>query len=68
VHADARIEGEREHGEGADFAGDLDLPGREHLPGLVVPELQGGLACEPEPAELLFGRDMVAAKSGQRPL
>ena len=61
------MEGDREHGERAGLAGHLNVAVGEHGPGLV-PELEGGVAGEPEPTGLLLPGDLLAQEPGQRPL
>jgi hypothetical protein len=66
VHVDARAEGERKLAERAGLVGKLDVPTREEVPAVVIPQMQGGDARQPQPTQLLCGGH-VAAESAQCP-
>ena len=52
----AGAEGERKLAERARRAGQLDVPTGEHVPALVVPQMQSGRGgCQRQPAQLLVG-------------
>ena len=47
MDACSQVERQRQHGQRAGIAGELDLPGGEHVPALVVAQIHGGAAREP---------------------
>jgi hypothetical protein len=67
---DARLQVERQwqHGQRAGIARELDLPSGEHEPALVVPQIHGGAAREPQPANPLLAGEFFAAERAQCPL
>ena len=68
VHGDPRDEGHREHGQRAGIAGEPDVAGGEHVPRLVVPDIHGRAAREPEPPESVPRRHVLVAEGRQRSL
>ena len=49
-----QAEPEREQTERARLARKLEVPCRDRLPGVVVPEIGRGVTCQPHPAELVL--------------
>src|SRR3954452_20008130 len=68
VHAHAVVQGGEKRGEGAGIAAELEVTGGERLPALVVPHESGDVAGDPEPAETLLPRDVMAAEGAYRAL
>ena len=54
VRADPLGQGEREHAQRADVAGQLEMPSGQCVPALVIPQIVGGMAGHEEPAELVL--------------
>src|SRR5450755_3561060 len=47
------IEGEREHGKRSGFAGLPDVPGGQRAAGLVIPQVHGRVAAQPQPSRVV---------------
>ena len=58
------VEGEREHGERPGFAGLLYVPGGQHAAGLVIPQVHGRVAAEPQPARVATPGTTLAVAEG----
>ncbi len=68
VHVHARAIGgrERQHDERTLIASMLELARGQLMPRLVVPQIGGDAACQPEPVELVVGVPTVAGHGVQR--
>ena len=68
MHTCSQIERQRQHGQRAGIPGELDLPVGEHEPALVIPQVHGGPAREPQPADPLIAGEFVTTERAQCPL
>ena len=68
VDARSQVERQRQDGQRAGVAGELDLSGGEHEPAFVVPQIHGGAAREPQPADPVLAGELVGAERPQCPL
>jgi hypothetical protein len=67
MDACSQVECHWQLGQRAGIAGELDVPGGEHEPAVVVPQIHGGAARQPEPANPLLAGEFVAAERAQCP-
>src|SRR5690242_21518436 len=56
---DGGTQGERQYAQRAGLADQFDLPRRQSVPGLVVPQFQGRRLREPEPAKPAVGGEVA---------
>ena len=58
-------QGDGEHGQRSGLAGQRDVARAQDFPALVVPEILGHAADEPQPSSLLFARGLLVAEGTQ---
>src|SRR5215217_8147122 len=66
IHTAAIGEDKRQRGQRAGLADEVEVPRREHGPGVVVEEKQRAPAGEPEPTGLLLGQHSHPLESTKR--